>query len=405
MAIPAVPGNFFVQMANAQILLTWNVVPGATGYSVQRSTDQVNYTTVATPTAPQFLDTQVITGTQYWYQVAATNGSGTSNYNQLQANDLPATEIPSISGQMSLYKIRLLAQQAADRVNSQFVSTPEWNSFINLAGDELYDLITTVYEDYQMYQPVYFTTGAGPARTSVTQGVTYNITSLGTTTNAQWNALGAPGTVTQGMAFVSQVSQAIPGSGTVQIAVNGSSQNYPMPDGISTFQDAAGNTFTPPPIYKLSGIDLGLNNAPNGFVTVSKYNFIDSTIYGVFGLQYRFLGNTIRFIPMPSSQQPIGIWYIPRRVQLLQDTDISEGYNGWIRYVIVRAAKYALDKEESDTSKLDSELLFLKKRIEDSAPNRDEGQADTISDARSAQGYGPDGSSGGGWGGPQGYGW
>jgi hypothetical protein len=92
-------------------------------------------------------------------------------------------------------------------------------------------------------------------------------------------------------------------------------------------------------------------------------------------------------------------------VQLLQDTDISEGYNGWIRYVIVRAAKYALDKEESDTTKLDSELLFLKTRIEGAAPNRYEGQADTISDARSAQGYGPDGSSGGGWGGTQGYGW
>ena len=188
-----------------------------------------------------------------------------------------------------------------------------------------------------------------------------------------------------------------------------------MPDGVNTFHDAAHHEIIPPPIYKLSGIDLGLNNAPNGFVTVSKYNFIDrnryvfpntaSTIYGVFGLQYRFLGNTIRFIPQPSSSQPIGLWYIPRRVQLLQDTDISEGYNGWIRYVIVRAAKYALDKEESDTTKLDSELLFLKTRIEGTAPNRDEGQADTISDARSAQGYGPDGSSGGGWGGTQGYGW
>jgi hypothetical protein len=354
MAIPAVPGNLYVQMGNAQILVTWNLVPGATSYVVQRSTDQLTYSTVSSPTTPQYLDTTAVIGTQYWYQVAAVNGSGTSNYNQTQANGLPATEIPTVSGQMSLYKIRLLSQQAADRVNSNFVSMPEWNSFINLAGDELYDLVTTVYEDYQMYQPVYLTT-------------------------------------------------------------NGTSMSYDMPNGVATFQDATGTNIVPPPIYKLSGVDLGLNNAPNGFVTVSKYNFIDrnryvfpntaSTIYGVFGLQYRFIGTQIRFIPQPSSAQTIGIWYIPRRLQLLRDTDISEGYNGWIRYVIVRAAKYALDKEESDSSKLDSELLFLKKRIEDSAPNRDEGQADTISDARSAQGYGPDGSSGGGWGGPQGYGW
>lgn len=411
--IPSVPGNFYVQMGNAQILLTWSPVPGATSYSVQRSLDGVNYSALATPTAAQYLDTNVITGTQYWYQVAAVNVAGTSNYNPTQDNGLQATEVPTLSGQMSLYAIRLASQQMADRVNSKFVSMPEWNKFINLAADELYDLITTTFDDYQMYQPVYFTTGSGPIRDSVANGVTYTITSLGTTTNAQWNSLGAPGTAFVGQSFVASVTQDIPGTGTVQIA--SSASVYPMPDGVSEFQDAAGNTIVPPPIYKLAGIDLGLNNAPNGFVTVSKYNFIDrnryvfpntaSTIYGVFGLQYRFLNNTIRFIPQPSSQQPIGLWYIPRRVQLLQDTDISEGYNGWIRYVIVRAAKYALDKEETDTSKLDSELLFLRERIEDSAPNRDEGQADTVADARSAQGYGPDGSSGGGWGGPQGYGW
>lgn len=354
MAVPAVPTNLYTQQGNAQILNSWSIVPTATSYTLQRSTDGVTFSTIASPVVPSFLDTTVVVGTAYYYQVCANNGSGSSAFNGTQANGLAAYQIPTVSGQMSLYQIRLSSQQMSDRVNSNFVSLPEWNTFINLAADELYDIITTVYEDYQMYQPVYFTT-------------------------------------------------------------SGNTSTYNMPDGVTTFQNAAGANIVPPPIYKLSGIDLGLNNAPNGFVTVSKYNFIDrnryvfpntaSTIYGVFGLQYRFLGNQIRFIPQPSSSQPIGVWYIPRRVQLLQDTDISEGYNGWIRYVIVRAAKYALDKEESDTSKLDSELLYLKTRIEGAAPNRDEGQGDTISDARSAQGYGPDGSSGGGWGGPQGYGW
>lgn len=353
--IPSVPSNLYCQMGNAQILLTWSPVPGATSYKVQRSLDSVSYSDLASPISMSYLDTSVTVGVQYWYRVAAVNTDGTSNYNQQQENGLAVTEIPTVSGQMSLYAIRLAAQQMADRVGSNFVSMPEWNTFINLAADELYDLVTTVYEDYQVAQPVYFTT-------------------------------------------------------------NGTDMSYPLPDGVSTFQDATGANIVPPPIYKLAGVDLGLNNAPNGFVTVSKYNFIDrnryvfpntaSTIYGVFGLQYRLIGNSIRFIPQPSSSQPIGLWYVPRRVRLLQDTDISEGYNGWIRYVIVRAAKYALDKEEgTDTSKLDSEILFLKKRIEDSAPNRDEGQGDTISDARSASGYGPDGSSGGGYGGPGGYGW
>lgn len=350
----SVPQGFYIQMGNAQILASWNSVPGATGYSLQRSLDGVNYTTIASPALNEYLDTAVVVGTTYFYQVASVNASGISGYNQTQANGLPALEIPTVSGQMSLYAIRLAAQQMCDRVNSNFVSKPEWNKFINLAADELYDLVTTTYEDYQMADPVYFTT-------------------------------------------------------------NGNQSAYNLPDGVTVFQDANGQDVTPPPIYKLSGIDLGLNNAANGFVTVSKYNFIDrnryvfpntaSTIYGVFGLQYRFLGNKIRFIPQPSSSQPIGVWFIPRRVQLLKDSDISEGYNGWIRYVIVRSAKYALDKEETDTTKLDEEITFLKQRIEGSAPNRDEGQADTISDVRSAQGYGPDGGNGGGSGGFGGNGW
>ncbi len=351
-AAPPNAQTTYLQQGNGQVLLSWNQVPGATSYSVQRSTDGITFATVATVTAFEYLDTTVTPGTvdaggvRYWYQVASVNSSGTSSYTS------PQSIVPVVSGTMSLGQVRLLSQQKSDRVNSNFVTLPEWNSFINLAADELYDLITTTFQDYNMYQPVYFTT-------------------------------------------------------------SGNTSSYALPDGVTTFQDANGNNIVPPPIYKLSGIDLGLNNAPNGFVTVQKYNFIDrnryvfpntaSTIYGVFGLQYRFIGNAIRFIPQPSSSQPIGIWYIPRRVQLLRDTDITDGYNGWTQYIITRAAKYALDKEESDTSKLDAEILYLKQRIEESAPNRDEGAPDTISDTRMASGFGPDG--GGGWNGPFGTGW
>lgn len=362
MAAPAAPtaSTTYLQQGNGQAMISWSPVATATSYSIKRSTNGSVYSVLDTTTNVYYIDDTVDIGnpeeggTQYWYQVAAVNGDGTSSYTDASQNygtDYTSI-VPVVSGCMSLMELRMLAQARADRLNSDFVTLPEWNSFINLAADELYDLVTTVFEDYNMYQPVYFTT-------------------------------------------------------------NGSLSSYPLPDGITEFQAADGTTIVPPPIYKLSGVDLGLNNAPNGFVTVSKYNFIDrnryvfpntaSTIYGVFGLQYRFLGNSIRFIPQPSSQQPIGIWYIPRRIQLLSDTDVTDGYNGWTQYIIARAAKYALDKEESNTDKLDQEILFLKKRIEESAPNRDEGQADTISDTRMASGFGPDG--GGGWNGPFGTGW
>lgn len=342
----------YLQQGNREVLVSWNVVSGATSYNVYRNTTGIAPTlpaaALATVTTPKYLDTSALPNTQYYYWVSSLNGSGESSLTA----PTPSSIIPVVAGEMSLSQIRLMSQQKADRINSNFVTLPEWNSFINLAADELYDLVTTVFEDYYIAEPVYFTT-------------------------------------------------------------NGSSLSYPIPDGINTFQDAAGANIVPEPLYKLCGVDLGLNNAPNGFVTVQKYNFIDrnryvfpntaSTIYGVFGLQYRVVGNKLRFIPQPSSNQPIRLWYIPRRRQLLNDTDTTDGFNGWTNYIIARAAKYALDKEESDTSKLDAEILYLKQRIEESAPNRDAGQPDTISDGRMASGFGPDG--GGGWQGPFGTGW
>ena len=342
MAIPAIPTNLYVQTANRQVFLSWDLETGATSYSVERSTDGVNYSVVASPAVPNYLDTSVSVGVQYYYQVASSNISGTSAYTS------PQTIIPVPTGEMSLGQIRLNSQQTADRVDSNFVTLPEWNNMIRLASEELYDLLITVYEDYFLAPPVQFVT-----------------------------------TQSQG--------------------------TYPLPDGTSIYTVNGQNAA---PFYKLAGVDLGINSANNAYVTMSKFNFIDrnryvypntaSTIYGVFNMQYRVMGSNILFIPVPSNNQPIQLWYYPRLKELLQDTDITDySISGWIRYVIVRAAKYALDKEESDTTKLDAELLFLKGRIEESASNRDAGQPDKISDIRTNGMWGSL-SGGYGWNGPLG---
>ncbi len=342
MAIPASPNSFAVQTANQQVLLSWDLAAGATSYTIQRSTDNLNYTTLSTTASYQYLDTAVVLGTQYWYQVASVNVSGTSAYTTAQS------AVPTISGEMCLSQIRLAAQQRADRVNSNFVTMPEWNSFINRAMFELYDLLITEYEDYVMAPMASFTS--------------------------------------DGTTFL-----------------------YSLPNGIGTFQDNNGTDFVPKPFYKLLGVDLALNTANNAYVTVNKFNFIDrnrfvypntaSTIYGVFNLRYRLMGDKIELIPTPSAGQKIRLSYIPRLTQLLLDTDTTTiGISGWIEYVIVRAAKYALDKEESDTSTLVTELVFLTKRIEESAMNRDAGQPDTISDVTQGNPYGFNGPFGrGGW--------
>jgi fibronectin type 3 domain-containing protein len=152
MSIAAIPSNFLVQEGNGNTLSTWNLVPGATSYSLQRSTDGVSYSTIATPTANSYLDSAVIVGTQYFYQVASVNVSGTSGYTS------PQSIVPVNTGDLSLGQIRLMAQQRADMVGSNFVTTSEWNLYINQAAFELYDLLVTEYEDYFMKAPLLITT-------------------------------------------------------------------------------------------------------------------------------------------------------------------------------------------------------------------------------------------------------
>lgn len=338
MAAPTTPNNFITQIGNQQVLLSWDNVAGALTYDVVRSTDNVTFTSLASVGVNQYVDLTAALGTQYFYKVAATNGSGSSPQTSSQS------AIPTPVGEMALAQIRLAAQQRADRVNSNFVGKAEWDSYINQAMFELYDILITCYEDYAVAPPVNFVTVA-------------------------------------------------------------SQDTYPLPDG-TNYSGAA-------PFYKLLGVDLAINNANNARVDVKKFNWIDrnnyiypntaSTIYGVFNLRYRVFGKNIKFIPTPSSGQPLALWYVPRLKTLLLDTDTTDiGISGWIEYVIVRAAKYALDKEESDTTKLDTEIIYLKGRIEESAQNRDAGQPDTISDTRSANNFwggGPynNGFGGGGW--------
>jgi len=306
---------------------------------------------LGSPLATQYLDTAVSLNQKYWYKVASSLDGGTT----YSSYTLPLSEIPVPTAEMALAQIRYQAQQRADRVNSQFVTKHEWNAYINKAMFELYDLLITVYEDLYVAEPIQFVT-------------------------------------------------------------TGSQYQYPLPDGALTFLD--GNnpnvSFVAPPFYKLLGVDLAIQNTNNGYVTVNKYNFIDrnryvypnsaSTIYGVFNCQYRLMGTNIDFIPTPSANQAFRIWYIPRLSELLLDTDTTTtGISGWIEYVIVRAAKYALDKEESDTQRLTEELVYLKGRIEETAANRDAGQPDKISDTRAGNGgwgggFGPNG----GWNGSSG---
>jgi hypothetical protein len=343
-----IPQNIVGQTGNQVNYLSWNPVAGVTIYTIYRSSDSVNFTLLTSILGNTYTDHTVSIGTAYWYQISSAGIIDSPNSNSI------GPLIPAPTGEMALGSLRLASQQKADRINSNFITTPEWNTFINLAMNELYDVLITVYEDYFM----------------------------------------AP---------------------RIQFIATGATSIYALPNGSNQFLSYPnqGPLFTPAPFYKLLGVDLGLQNANNAFVTVKRYNLIArnsfvypntaSTLYGVFNLRYRVLGTNIEFIPTPSGGQVLQLLYIPRLPLLLADTDITTiGFSGWLDYVIIRAAKYALDKEESDTTKLDSELMFVQKRIEETAPNRDAGLPDTVSNTRGSNwdsGSGQDGGPGGAIGG------
>lgn len=347
--VPYQVQNLDAEQSDGNILLTWQGSLGSTSYQIQRSTDGTNFSNLATTgVTTQYIDTLPGVGIMYFYQVAGVNVAGTGSYSSV------VQMVAALPSEMSLYELRLRSQQTADRVASPFVATSEWNAFIRIAMYELYDLLITSYEDYNVAPYVYINT-------------------------------------------------------------NGSIQNYPLPNGVSNFLGGISNGLSGDPaqsFYKLSGVDLGVNTSNNAWVTLNRYDYIDrnayvypnstSTIYGVYNMRYRIMGNSINFIPTPAGNQQIRLTYQPRLPGLLSDTDLTTlGFSGWLRYVIARSAKYALDKEEgTDTSKLDAELLFLKSRIEESAQNRDVGQPDTISETRKDSVYGGTGwGQGGGQGG------
>lgn len=223
--------------------------------------------------------------------------------------------------------------------NSEFLTTPEWNNNINQSYYELYDLLVQKFgDDYYVAPPL-----------------------------------------------------------TIQ--TNGVSQAYPLPDGT--------NYSGAPAFYKLLGVDLQLGPNADSFVTIRPFMFADrnryavpnfQSFYGVTNLRYRLNGGNLLFTPIPTANQNVRIWYVPRLTLLVDDTDVADGVSGWDEYIIVDAAIKALQKEESDVSVLLAQKQALIARIEAAGENRDAGAPQKVSDTQSADFWWPNGASGNGQG-------
>lgn len=166
-------------------------------------------------------------------------------------------------GIVTLGSLRIQAQERSDQLNSSFIAVSEWNKYVSGSYKELYDLLIAAYgSEYHVATPAQFTT-------------------------------------------------------------DGSSQLYPLPNGVLSFTNGITQaTFTAPAFYKLLGVDLAIQPGNTGsFVTIRPFTFAErnryavpnfQSFYGVTNLRYRLQGDNIWFTPIPTGGQNIQLWYIPR---------------------------------------------------------------------------------------------
>lgn len=340
--LTAIPINVVLQTGNGANLLTWNLVGGATSYSVERSIDNTTWAQVGTPAVPSYLDSAVTVGISYFYRVASVSVAGTSGFNL----PYPTSIVPCAPGQINLGYLRYQAKLRADMLNSNFVTLDEWNFMLNNSMFELYDLLVTKFgEDYFLAPPLIVVSS-------------------------------------------SQLSYPLP---------NG--QNYPLssqPGGGTGFAKAC---------YKVYGVDFNsfgaqLNNT-QGWVPMSRFMWADHNKYNILlgaasnnvsgqycALQFREMGTDVYIIPSNSGQY-FRLWYVPLAPQLLLDTDmIPFGYSAWWEYVSVDAARKALTKrmlfDQAAVLAADKKDLML--RIETTAANRNVGQPNVATNTRANQG-------------------
>ena len=137
--------------------------------------------------------------------------------------------------------------------------------------------------------------------------------------------------------------------------------------------------------YKLKGVDILLNGdwysaAPFNWNERNRFN--DSSWGTVAGpnVRYRMVGGNLIFTPAPTGVYSVKVWYVPVATKLTSDSDSYDDLNQYFEYVVTGAAIKCLLKEESDVSALAAMKLDLRKRIIDSAANRDVDKSESIAD-------------------------
>lgn len=311
-----IPANFQAMSAQGLVQLSWSASPLATTYYINRSTDNSSFTNIGQTSSLTYNDTSGTVGTIYYYQVQAATAS---------ASSAPTSSLSALSlnpGQTTVGNLRLECQQRTDRVNSDNITTQEWNSMLSQSYKELYDILIQKFgNDYFIAPPItYLTTG--------------------------------------------------------QVDPTYQAQVFPLPNDFYKLArcEVALNPGDPNSwitLRQFNAIQANLYNYPNQY-----------TMYGITNLRYRLWGSNLQIVPITNSGQTLRIWYSPKPNQLINDTDTLDAISGWEEYIVADTCIKALAKTEEDTSVFMAQKSALMKRIEEAAENRNVGEPQTVSDSR-----------------------
>jgi fibronectin type 3 domain-containing protein len=240
---PAAPATLSATAASAsQINLTWAASSGATGYKVQRSTDGVTFSPLATVGAvTTYGDTGLSAGTLYYYRVLASNAAGDSAPSSVASAVTAGASKLAVSGPTQAtagtgFSVMVTAQGATGNTATGYTGTVH---FTNTGQGVLPANYTFVASDHGVHtftvtlqtagtQSVTVTDTGNSALTATAGGIVVGPAAASLSLSAVMVApasVGVGGTITATLTAVDAYGNAEPSGLTVQFQLGTGSGN------------------------------------------------------------------------------------------------------------------------------------------------------------------------------------
>lgn len=303
-------------------------------------------------------------------------------------------------GNVTLGSLRLRAQQESDMVNSSFVSTSEWNSYLSASYKELYDLLVGAYgNEYYVATPYQFTTDGTSKLFSLPTDL-YKLLGVDLQIGNSQNSYVSlkPYNFPERNKYAVPNIQAFYGYTNLRYKMVGTQISFNMiPVGGQVIQLWYVPEPTPLQVQQSCSITASstTGTATDG-TKIASGNSVDGT--GIpSGTTVTVSTNTLTF------SQASTVTNLLATLSFWSDSTLFDGISGWEEYVVIDAAMKAMGKEESDVSLLLARKSAMLARINDMAEARDAGEPMTVSDSRNnnlswgESGTGWDGSGGNAW--------